>query len=144
MYDDTILLSSTDYLVGTFSSQVSRLAYEIALVNGSSSQPAVTDPSLHYHSVDSMWYMGGMQHYEYCTTHVSPAHTMVWLVSPCFPAYLNGERQPCCRHPFFCCVQQCRLFCCAPPCRTSLCWVKPKSRLASTLTAMPCMNSKKA
>jgi hypothetical protein len=76
VYDDTILLSSTDYLVGTFSSQVSRLAYELALVNGSSSQPAVTDPSLHYHSVDSMWYAGGMQHYEYCTTHVSSdSHT---------------------------------------------------------------------
>lgn len=62
IYDDTILLSSTDYLVGTFSSQVSRLAYEIMQVNGSSSSSsspgagaAVTDRSLHYHSVDSMW-----------------------------------------------------------------------------------------
>lgn len=54
IYDDTILLSSTDYLVGTFSSQVSRLAYEVSLVNGSSTHP-VADPSLHYHSVDSMW-----------------------------------------------------------------------------------------
>lgn len=107
VYDDTILLSSTDYLVGTFSSQVSRLAYEIALVNGSSSQPAVTDPSLHYHSVDSMWYFGGMQHYEYCTIHVSPAQP---LPSCTHLQISNGERQPRCPHSFFCCVQQCRLF----------------------------------
>ncbi len=32
IYDDTIMLSSTDFLVGTFSSQVSRLAYEIMQV----------------------------------------------------------------------------------------------------------------
>jgi hypothetical protein len=65
IYDDTMHLAAADLLVGTFSSQVSRLAYEVAAVNGS--QP--TDPSLHYHSVDSIWYFGGMRKYEFCTTH---------------------------------------------------------------------------
>jgi hypothetical protein len=52
IYDDLLLLASTDFLVGTFSSQVSRLAFELAQVNGTS-----TDPSMHYHSVDSLWWV---------------------------------------------------------------------------------------
>jgi hypothetical protein len=35
IYDDTMHLAAADFLDGTFSSQVSRLAYEVAAVNGS-------------------------------------------------------------------------------------------------------------
>jgi hypothetical protein len=51
IYDDTMHLAAADFLVGTFSSQVSRLAYEVAAANAS----LPTDFSLHYHSVDSVW-----------------------------------------------------------------------------------------
>jgi hypothetical protein len=51
IYDDVMHLAAADFLVGSFSSQVSRLAYEVAAVNGSMS----TNPYLHYHSVDSVW-----------------------------------------------------------------------------------------
>lgn len=69
VYDDIMLLASTDTLVMTFSSQIGRLSYELAQVNGSSSGGGssngvgssgssiggVPDRSLHYHSVDSLW-----------------------------------------------------------------------------------------
>jgi hypothetical protein len=70
VYDDIMLLASTDMLVMTFSSQIGRLSYELAQVNGSSgggggrsygvgssgsSSGGVPDRSLHYHSVDSLW-----------------------------------------------------------------------------------------
>jgi hypothetical protein len=79
VYDDIMHLASTDLLVGTLSSQVSRLAYEVALVNGTirvpaspwdtvaaADSPLVADSSFHYHSVDSAWYYGGQSPYRLC------------------------------------------------------------------------------
>ncbi|WIA43735.1 hypothetical protein OEZ86_010161 [Tetradesmus obliquus] len=63
VYDDVVYLSQCDYLVGTFSSQVSRLAYEISLVN---STLGGADRTFAYHSVDSMWYFGGMTGFTRC------------------------------------------------------------------------------
>lgn len=61
--DDISHLAATDLLVGTFSSQVSRLAYEINQAN----HTAVTaDRAFLYHSVDSMWYFGGQLEYQKC------------------------------------------------------------------------------
>uniref|UniRef100_A0A383VNV2 GT23 domain-containing protein n=1 Tax=Tetradesmus obliquus TaxID=3088 RepID=A0A383VNV2_TETOB len=63
VYDDVVYLSQCDYLVGTFSSQVSRLAYEVSLVN---STLGGADRTFAYHSVDSMWYFGGMTGFTRC------------------------------------------------------------------------------
>lgn len=49
---DIILLSKCDYLVGTFSSQVSRVAYELM-------QTLHPDASAHAHSLDDVFYFGG-------------------------------------------------------------------------------------
>lgn len=48
-----LLLHPTDFHVVTLSSQIGRLAYELAQVNGSDA--AVPDKSLDYHSLDSLW-----------------------------------------------------------------------------------------
>jgi hypothetical protein len=56
-------LSQCDYIVGTFSSQVSRMAYEVSLVN---STLGGADRTFAYHSVDSMWYYGGMVGFTRC------------------------------------------------------------------------------
>eukprot|EP00775_Hariotina_reticulata_P005938 gene5938-6177_t len=61
VYDDIIHLSDTDLIVGTFSSQVSRAAYEIAQVNSTYGSP---DSAFNYHSVDSMFYYGGQHLYR--------------------------------------------------------------------------------
>jgi hypothetical protein len=63
VYDDIIYLSFCDYIVGTFSSQVSRMAYEVSLVNNTLGSP---DRTFAYHSVDSMWYYGGMTGFTRC------------------------------------------------------------------------------
>jgi hypothetical protein len=51
VYYDVMLLAASDVVVGTFSSQVSRLAYEVAQANSSVN----VDASLAYRSIDSMW-----------------------------------------------------------------------------------------
>ena len=56
--DDVERLAGGAWLVGTFSSQVSRLAYELAQVRGFPGAPGV-DPSFRASSVDSGWYYGG-------------------------------------------------------------------------------------
>jgi glycoprotein 6-alpha-L-fucosyltransferase len=63
IYDDVMYLSMCDYIVGTFSSQVSRMAYEVSLVNSTLGGP---DRTFAYHSVDSMWYYGGMVGFIRC------------------------------------------------------------------------------
>jgi hypothetical protein len=63
VYDDIIYLSFCDFIVGTFSSQVSRMAYEVSLVNNTLGSP---DRTFAYHSVDSMWYYGGMTGFTRC------------------------------------------------------------------------------
>lgn len=68
--NDLLLLSSTNFLVGTFSSHVSRLAYELAQVRGGEAGTPALDPSLNYYSLDSMWYFGGMRPYELCSSQV--------------------------------------------------------------------------
>lgn len=52
IYDDLMLLSSADFNVGTLSSQIGRLTYELSQVNGSTE---VSDRSLHFHSLDVRW-----------------------------------------------------------------------------------------
>jgi hypothetical protein len=52
VYDDIIHLANADLLVGTFSSQVSRSAYEMSQVNHTH---LTADRAFSYHSVDSMW-----------------------------------------------------------------------------------------
>jgi hypothetical protein len=63
IYDDVMYLSSCDYIIGTFSSQVSRLAYEVSLANNTLGAP---DRCLAYHSLDSMWCFGGMSGRTQC------------------------------------------------------------------------------
>jgi hypothetical protein len=63
IYDDVIHLSRAHFLVGTLSSQVSRLAYEIM-----QHRTSVVDASFNYHSLDSVWYLGGQQELRYCAT----------------------------------------------------------------------------
>ena len=52
---DIYMLSLTDYLVGTFSSQVSRTAYEIM-------QTRFPDAADRFKSLDDLWYFGGGGH----------------------------------------------------------------------------------
>ena len=56
--DDVERLAGGAWLVGTFSSQISRLAAELAAVRGWPGAPGV-DPSFRASSVDSGWYYGG-------------------------------------------------------------------------------------
>lgn len=59
--DDLHFLSHADVVVGSFTSQVSRLAYELL-----QHEHAAADASLHYHSVDSQWYFGGGLPMRWC------------------------------------------------------------------------------
>lgn len=59
--DDLYFLSRADAVVGSFSSQVSRLSYELL-----QHEHASADASLHYHSVDSQWYFGGGLPMRWC------------------------------------------------------------------------------
>lgn len=68
VYDDIVHLAAADLLVGTFSSQVSRAAYELAQINATGKDRG-PDPSFSYHSVDSMWYYGGQRLYRMCVAH---------------------------------------------------------------------------
>lgn len=63
VYDDIMHLAACDVVVGTFSSQVSRMAYEVSMVNNTA---GAADRALAYHSVDSMWYYGGQVGYNKC------------------------------------------------------------------------------
>ena len=54
---DIHLLSLTDYLVCTFSSQVCRIAYEIM-------QQHHTDASNRFKSLDDIWYYGGQDEHQ--------------------------------------------------------------------------------
>ncbi|KAF6264821.1 hypothetical protein COO60DRAFT_22761 [Scenedesmus sp. NREL 46B-D3] len=63
IYDDVMYLASCDFIVGTFSSQVSRMAYEVSMVNNTL---GAADRTFAYHSVDSMWYYGGMAGFTRC------------------------------------------------------------------------------
>ena len=54
---DIHLLSLTDYLVCTFSSQVCRIAYEIM-------QQQHTDASSRFKSLDDIWYYGGQEEHQ--------------------------------------------------------------------------------
>ncbi|GAQ88661.1 alpha 1,6-fucosyltransferase [Klebsormidium nitens] len=63
IYDDVIHLSRADYLVGTLSSQVTRLAYEIMQHRND-----IVDASFTYQSLDSVWYYGGQPSCRYCAT----------------------------------------------------------------------------
>uniref|UniRef100_A0A383W6Q5 GT23 domain-containing protein n=1 Tax=Tetradesmus obliquus TaxID=3088 RepID=A0A383W6Q5_TETOB len=63
IYDDIMHLAACDIIVGTFSSQVSRMAYEVAMVNNTL---GAADRAFNYHSVDSMWYYGGQVGYTKC------------------------------------------------------------------------------
>lgn len=63
IYDDVIHLSRADYLVGTLSSQVTRLAYEIMQHRND-----MVDASFTYQSLDSVWYYGGQPACRYCAT----------------------------------------------------------------------------
>jgi hypothetical protein len=56
--DDVERLAGGAWLVGTFSSQVSRLAYELAQVRAFPASPGI-DPAFRATSVDSGWYYGG-------------------------------------------------------------------------------------
>jgi hypothetical protein len=56
-------LAACDVIVGTFSSQVSRMAYEVSMVNNTA---GTADRTFAYHSVDSMWYYGGQVGYDRC------------------------------------------------------------------------------
>ena len=62
-YDDVMHLSSADLIVGTFSSGISRLAYEIMQHKNS-----VIDASFDYQSLDSVWYFSGQSYSRYCLT----------------------------------------------------------------------------
>lgn len=64
---DILLLAKCDYLVGTFSSQVSRLAYEIM-------QSLHTDATTYAHSLDDFFYYGGQgkRLYKAIYDHVPP------------------------------------------------------------------------
>lgn len=48
--DDVMHLSAADLIVGTFSSQISRVGWEIAQINNTYG----SDAALNYHSVDSV------------------------------------------------------------------------------------------
>jgi glycoprotein 6-alpha-L-fucosyltransferase len=61
VYDDIKHLADSDFIVGTFSSQVTRAAYEIAQANSTYGSP---DSTFNYHSVDSMFYFGGQNQYR--------------------------------------------------------------------------------
>ena len=65
---DIHLLSLTDYLVCTFSSQVCRIAYEIM-------QQHHPDASTRFKSLDDIWYYGGQEeHQQEAILAHKPAH----------------------------------------------------------------------
>ena len=66
--DDIHFLSHAVFLVGSFSSQVSRLAYELAQVVGPAAHGPAADASLTTHSVDAAWYAGGGPRLRFCAT----------------------------------------------------------------------------
>jgi len=59
LLQDVFVLAHADYLVGTFSSQVSRLGYELA-------QTLQVDGIHKAHSIDSGWYFGGWIPFQQC------------------------------------------------------------------------------
>ena len=59
LLQDVFVLAHADYLVGTFSSQVSRLGYELA-------QTLQVDGIHKAHSIDSGWYFGGWVPFQQC------------------------------------------------------------------------------
>jgi hypothetical protein len=59
LLQDVFVLAHADYLVGTFSSQVSRLGYELA-------QTLQVDGIHKAHSIDSGWYYGGWIPFQQC------------------------------------------------------------------------------
>lgn len=59
LLQDVFVLAHADYLVGTFSSQVSRLGYELA-------QTLQVDGISKAHSIDSGWYFGGWIPFQQC------------------------------------------------------------------------------
>jgi hypothetical protein len=63
IYDDTMHLAACDVIIGTLSSQVSRMAYEVSMVNNTA---GAADRTFAYHSVDSMWYYDGQVGYDRC------------------------------------------------------------------------------
>lgn len=59
LLQDVFVLARADFLVGTFSSQISRLAYELA-------QMWQVDGIRKAHSIDSGWYFGGWIPFQQC------------------------------------------------------------------------------
>jgi hypothetical protein len=59
LLQDVFVLARADFLVGTFSSQISRLAYELA-------QTWQVDGIHKAHSIDSGWYFGGWIPFQQC------------------------------------------------------------------------------
>lgn len=66
--DDLHFLAHAVFLVGSFSSQVSRLAYELAQVVGPAARGPSADATLTAHSVDAAWYAGGGPRLRFCAT----------------------------------------------------------------------------
>jgi hypothetical protein len=66
--DDVHFLSGSSFLVGSHSSQVTRLAHELAQVGPAAASSSSGDASLRIHSVDSLWYFGGGGRNRFCAS----------------------------------------------------------------------------